>query len=45
MNVLQRKDWTICSQDPKPKGTDKVQRPAERRTSQANGDGNGVGIF
>lgn len=45
MNVLQRKDWIICSQDPKPNGMDKVQRPVERRTLQANGNGNGVGIF
>lgn len=45
MNVLQRKYWIICSQAPKPYGTGKVQRPAVRRTLQANGGGNGVGLL
>ena len=45
MNVLQRKDWIICSQAPKSYDMGKVQRPAARRTLQANGSGNGVGLF
>ena len=46
MNVLQRKNWVICSQAPKSYDKEKVQRPTRYGcTSQMYGDGNGVAQY